>query len=95
MVKSGNSSPPRCALNVLRCYRGEVPYERLKGLDPRHISRPSERETPELIEDIRWNLRTYEPRVKLDRVNMRKTAIAIIENGDFESVVRIIDNGGD
>lgn len=93
MVKSGNSSPPRCVMNILRTYRGEVPYERLKGLDPRHISRPALTETPELIEDISWNIKTYEPRAELDSVNLRRTATAVITNGDFESIVRIFDNG--
>lgn len=95
MVKSGNGSPPRCAVNVLRCYRGEVPYERLQGLDPRHVSRPALRETPELIEDIKWNIKTYEPRVQYDRTNMRRLALGLMHEGDFEGIVRVLDNGGD
>ena len=91
MLKSGNGSPPRCVLNILRTYRGEVPFERTKGLDPRHLSRPSLTETPELMEDIKWNIGTFEPRVKLDRINLVEMASAA-QTGDFETVVRLIDN---
>ena len=89
MVKYGNSEPSRCVYNILRTYRGEVPYERTKGLDPRHYSRPSMTETPELFEDVKWNIRTYEPRVILDRINMVEALSKALE-GDYEGIVRLI-----
>ena len=37
MRANGNGAPNVCASNLLRLIRGEVPYERIKGLDPRMI----------------------------------------------------------
>lgn len=90
MVKSGNSSPPRCVYNLLRTYRGEVPYERLKGLDPRHIGKPSSTEMTALIADIEWNIETYEPRVDVARINLRQVASSVTANGDFDAITRLI-----
>ena len=90
MVKSGNSSPPRCVYNMLRTWRGEVPYERLKGLDPRHIGKPASTEIAALMADIEWNVETYEPRVDVSRINLREVAANVTANGDFDVITRLI-----
>lgn len=90
MVKSGNSSPSRCIFNILRTYRGEIPYERTKGLDPKHIGRPASTELSKLIQDIAWNIEQFEPRVDVDRVNLREVANAVTANGDFDLIARLI-----
>ena len=90
MVKSGNGSPPRCVYNILRTWRGEVPYERLKGLDPRHIGKPASTEIVELMADIEWNIETYEPRVDVSRINLREVAANVTANGDFDVITRLI-----
>lgn len=90
MVKSGNSSPTRCVYNLLRTWRGEVPYERLKGLDPKHIGKPSATEIAALMADIQWNIETYEPRVDVARINLREVAANVTGNGDFDVITRLI-----
>ena len=40
MRASGNGAPQLCANNLLQLVRGEVPYERVKGLDPRIVGQP-------------------------------------------------------
>lgn len=71
MRASGNGDIKVCAENLLRTYRGEVPYERVKGIDPRMIDRPTLTAAPEIQEDVRWLLETYEPRADVESVNVK------------------------
>jgi len=71
MKASGNGTPQQCVANLLRTIRGEVPYERLKGLDPTLIDRPSAVAAPGLRADVEWLLRTYEPRTDGKSVDLR------------------------
>jgi phage baseplate assembly protein W len=50
--------------------RGEVPYERVKGLNPRMIDRPNGVADAEIQQDADWLLETYEPRVDVNAVNI-------------------------
>ena len=73
MRASGNGSIKVCAGNLLRIYRGEVPYERTKGLDPRMFDKPTETVRPEVQQDARWLLETYEPRAAVENVNITQS----------------------
>ena len=66
----GNGSPEVCAGNLLKITRGEVPYERVKGLDPRMIDRPYGIAEAEVQHDAEWLLETYEPRVGVNAINI-------------------------
>lgn len=70
MKASGNGDPAQCVGNLLRLIRGEVPYERLKGMDPRLIDSPSSTAGPELLADAEWLIENYEPRISLDSINL-------------------------
>ena len=63
MRANGNGNPQICAENLLKCTRGEVPYERLKGLDPSLIDQPANNAEANLRRDIDWLVGTYEPRI--------------------------------
>ena len=80
MKDKGNGRPEQCAANLLLITRGEVPYERLKGLDPGMIDRPSSTATSEARADIEWTLRTYEPRISIDSVDFDSL---LSEDGQF------------
>jgi hypothetical protein len=71
MKASGNSAPELCALNLLRTVRGEVPFDRLRGLDARNIDRPVGLATPDIEADAIWLISTYEPRVNPDEVALQ------------------------
>ena len=60
MRANGNGAPNVCASNLLRLIRGEVPYERIKGLDPRMIDKPITTAEPEIQQDAEWLLETTE-----------------------------------
>ena len=70
MRANGNGAPNVCANNLLRITRGEVPFERVKGLDPRMIDRPTGVVEAELHQDAEWLLETYEPRVTVNAINI-------------------------
>lgn len=70
MRASGNGNVKVCVGNLLRIIRGEVPYERLKGLDARLIDQPTETVQAQAKEDARWLLETYEPRAVVESINI-------------------------
>ena len=70
MKAKGNGDPAQCVGNLLRLIRGEVPYERMKGLDPRLIDRPSAISSQELMADAEWLIENYEPRVSLESIDL-------------------------
>lgn len=70
MKASGNGDPAQCVGNLLRLVRGEVPYERLKGIDARIIDSPSSTVAADLIAEAEWLIENYEPRISLDSINL-------------------------
>lgn len=74
MIAHGNGTPARCANNLLLIVAGEVPYERVKGLDPRAIDLPADEAAQEVEISARWNIKTYEPRVTTKAINISRTA---------------------
>ena len=88
MKASGNGTPQTCVQNLLKTTRGEVPYERIKGIDRSLIDQPSETAAPELAADVEFVVETYEPRVKLTDVELEAL---VAETGGFE-INASIDN---
>lgn len=70
MRASGNGSPDVCAANLLLTVRSEVPYERVKGLDPRLMDKPITAAEPEIKQDAEWLLETYEPRAEVTGITL-------------------------
>lgn len=87
MRATGNGDPALCASNLLRLFRGEVPYERVKGLDARIIDRPSGDMKASLQQDGEWLLENYEPRVNVKAINVspdEATSGGFIVTADIE-----------
>ena len=72
MRANGNGTPEVCADNLLKIVRGEVPFERVKGLNPRIIDRPLIDAEAELQQDAEWLISTYEPRVTVDGIRVEQ-----------------------
>lgn len=70
MRATGNGAPGVCANNLLKITRGEVPFERVKGLDPRMIDRPLGIVDSEVKYDAEWLIGTYEPRVTVNAIRV-------------------------
>lgn len=91
MRSKGNGAPKVCANNLLRMVRGEIPFERIKGLDPRLVDRPLTGSRVDLESDAAWLIGTYEPRVEINGVGV---AQADTEHGDFRVQANIIEKEG-
>ena len=80
MRASGNGNVDLCVNNLLRIFRGEVPFERVKGMDPRLIDLPVSEAELEAQQDAMWLLETYEPRATVNAIIMSKSDAV---NGGF------------
>ena len=90
MRAKGNGAPQVCVNNLLQVFRGEVPYERVKGLDPRMIDRPISSADAQLRQDADWLVDTYEPRAEIKSLSV---AHADAQNGGFAVTADIEDKG--
>ena len=90
MKAKGNGTPQVCANNLFRLFRGEVPYERVKGLDPRLLDRPIVTGNMELRQDADWLIDTYEPRASLKAINIVRSDSV---NGGFTVTAEIEERG--
>lgn len=90
MRAKGNGAPQVCAHNLFRLYRGEVPYERVKGLDPRLYNRPVMAADTQLRQDADWLIDTYEPRSSIKAISITR---ADGVNGDFIVTAELEERG--
>ena len=88
MRAQGNGTPEVCANNLLRIVRGEVPYERVKGLDPQIIDRPIGQAMAEIQQDAEWLISTYEPRASITAINVEQDAGVL---GGFSVTADIVE----
>lgn len=70
MKSSGNGNPRTCVENLLKCIQGEVPYERLKGLDSTIIHTPSVEAAQQTMQDVDMLIVNYEPRVNVNEIKV-------------------------
>lgn len=73
MRSSNNSAPEICVHNLLRTARGEIPYDRVRGISLSSLDVPSALALDETVEDVEWMLHTYEPRVDIESVDITPT----------------------
>lgn len=71
MRSKGNGTPAVCADNLLKLVRGDVPFSRIKGLDPSFIDRPFGEIATDIQQDAEWLLKTYEPRTEVNNINIK------------------------
>lgn len=70
MQANENGMPALCVANLLRTVRGEVPYQRMKGLDASYTDMPSSLLQPLIETDAEWLVEHYEPRAPLDSFSL-------------------------
>lgn len=80
MLSKGNGQTQVCVNNLLQIPRGSVPYERVKGLDPRLFDQPAAIARDQLMADAEWLIETFEPRADLTGSALEDLAA---ETGDF------------
>lgn len=90
MLSKGNSNTAVCVNNLLKTSRGEVPLERLKGVNFSLLDGPATTAGQEMIEDIEWMLRVYEPRAKVESIELVPDDA---QNGHFTIKANITTQG--
>lgn len=86
MRSSGNGRPAVCADNLTRISRGEVPYDRIRGVKFAELVGDGIAEQEDLAEDTAWMVSTYEPRVTVEGVDV---AAENAVNGRINVTVRL------
>lgn len=86
MRSTGNGDKQVCVQNLLAIVRGEVPYDRLRGLNARAVDRPGAEAADELTQDAEWMLKTYEPRAEVRAISVNQSYTA---EGDFSVTAEI------
>ena len=73
MRAHGNGDPAICANNLARISRGEVPYDRIRGVKFAGLIGTGQTARADLEEDTAWMIGRYEPRVTVESVDVRET----------------------
>lgn len=66
MKSSGNGKPEQCVANLLSLFQYEVPFARLKGMDPSIIDLPKDEAISKTKNHAAWLIGNYEPRATLN-----------------------------
>lgn len=92
MLKTGNGDPKRCAENLIAIVRGEIPFDRVRGIDSQVVDRPAEDAKFELEQDALWNIENYEPRISVDDTEIDAE---IPETGEYAIEIRVSETEED
>ena len=70
MKAFGNGKPQQCVANLINLYQYEVPYARLKGMDPSIIDTPTEDAETVVKNHVSTLIENYEPRVTINDITI-------------------------
>lgn len=73
MKARGNGTPQQCVANLMNLYQYEVPYARLKGMDPSIIDLPRDEAEVTAKNHATWLIENYEPRVTVNDIKISYT----------------------
>lgn len=90
MKSSGNGKPAVCADNLTKISRGEVPYDRIRGVKFSELIGDGIMKSSDLADDISWMVGTYEPRVSVESVEVTAEDAA---NGRLNVALRLKGEG--
>lgn len=68
MRAKGNGNKDVCVQNLLAIVRGEIPYDRLRGLDARIVDTAASDALTDAKQDAEWVLEIYEPRASVEDI---------------------------
>ena len=73
MKANGNGTPQQCVANLVNLFQYEVPFARLKGMDPTIVDSTTDDAEVTAKNHVSWLIETYEPRVTLNDVEISYT----------------------
>ena len=86
MRSKGNGQTAVCVSNLLKIQRGEVPFDRIKGVDFSQVDAPAPQAATEIAEDAKRMLSQYEPRSEVGDISMNPDDA---RNGRFAIIAKI------
>ena len=86
MEAKGNGNKETCTRNLMRLFKGEVPYFRGKGINHANIDRPVTTVIARLATETRKMIEKYEPRAEVDNVTVKAD---LAELGYFTTTAEI------
>lgn len=90
MKAEGNGSAQTCAYNLLSMVRGEVPYDRLRGMDAGITDAPMTTAFGRVAENVNWVLKYYEPRASTEDTSL---LIEDVVKGKFKIAAAVATGG--
>lgn len=79
MKSSGNGNTAQCVANLVSTYQGEVPFQRLKGMDPRLIDENIVTAEPKIKNHATWLIGNYEERAIVNDISVSKDENGILQ----------------
>lgn len=79
MLKQGNSNAVVTANNLIKIARGEVPYDRIRGIDISLFDKPVNTCIDDLKIDVMEMIEQYEPRVNV-------TDVSVVNNRNISNI---------
>lgn len=73
MKAKGNGSAQQCVANLLNLFQYEVPFARMKGMDPTIIDLPTGEAEIAAKNHASWLIETYEPRAIVNDISVTYT----------------------
>lgn len=70
MKASGNGNVAQCVANLIATYQGEVPFQRLKGMDSKLIDENIITAKPKIKNHATWLIENYEERATVNDINV-------------------------
>lgn len=70
MKSSGNGNVALCVANLCATFQGEVPYQRLKGMDPSLVDENILTAEPKIKNHATWLVENFEERATVNDINV-------------------------
>lgn len=84
MLSKGNGNAEVTSQNLVKTVRGEVPYDRIRGIDISFTDRPASEVRTDIVNDVFETLEDYEPRVDVKNIDLEQTA-----HGSFNIILEV------
>ena len=78
MLSKGNGNAEVTAQNLVKTVRGEIPFDRIRGIDISFTDRPAAEVKTDIINDVIETIEDYEPRVDIKNIDINQNG-----NGSF------------
>ena len=72
MLSKGNGNAEVTSQNLVRTVRGEVPYDRIRGIDISYTDRPASEVKTNVVNDVFETFEDYEPRADVKNIDLQQ-----------------------